>query len=70
MREHTMVEVSEIAGEHLFSCETMDCGRHVAFRPADLSITVLAPGDVFARHVGSTAPDVLSMSISPTDAHR
>lgn len=62
--DHQMDEVTRVGDEHLFHCPTDGCGRQVAFNRTDLTITVLTIGDVFARHTGSTAPDVLSMAIT------
>ena len=55
---HEMVEISAIGNEHLFHCPAPDCGRQVSFDRAELELTILSPGDVFARHTGSTAPEI------------
>jgi hypothetical protein len=60
---HEMVEVSSIADEHLFHCPVPGCGRQVSLHRADLRLTVLSPGDVFARHTASTAPDIFQPSL-------
>ena len=56
---HEMVEVASVDGAHLFRCPVEGCGREISFDRAELALTVLAPGDVMARHRGSTAPDLL-----------
>jgi hypothetical protein len=61
---HEMVEVASADEAHLFRCPVDGCGREVAFDRAELALTVLVPGDVMARHTGSTAPDVLRVGVA------
>lgn len=61
--QHRMVGISNLADEYLFHCYESDCGHEVVFNRADLSVTVLTLGDVFARHTGSTDPDILTLAV-------
>lgn len=58
---HEMIEVASVDDTFLFHCPEPGCGRQISFDRANVLLTVLEPGDVMARHHGSTPPGILSI---------